>query len=80
MKPTLDTFDPWLRANHERVSGKSPTADAIRNVHSHRAGLTRFVDDGHIELDTSTVERAIRPQALTRKNALFADSDGGAQH
>jgi hypothetical protein len=30
---------------------------------------------------TSTVvARTIRPRALTRKNALFADSDGGAEH
>jgi len=26
------------------------------------------------------VERAIRPLALNRKNALFAGSDGGAEH
>ena len=30
--------------------------------------------------DTNTVERAIRPIALGRKNALFAGSDGGARH
>lgn len=35
---------------------------------------------GRVELDTNTVERSIRPQALTRKNALFAGSDGGARH
>lgn len=29
---------------------------------------------------TPTVERSIRPITLTRKNALFAGSDGGAQH
>ena len=79
-KPILDAFEPWLRTNLERVSGKSPTAEAIRYMLSHWAGLTRFVDDGRIELDNNTVERAIRPQALTRKNALFAGSDGGAQH
>jgi transposase len=39
-----------------------------------------FVEDGRIELDTNTVERAIRPIALGRKNALFAGSDGGARH
>ena len=33
-----------------------------------------------MELDTNTVERAIRPIALGRKNALFAGSDGGAHH
>ena len=79
-QPVLDAFEPWLRANLERVSGKSPTAKAIRYALSHWAGLIRFIDDGRVELDTNTVERAIRPQALTRKNALFAGSDGGAQH
>jgi transposase len=43
-------------------------------------GLTRFIDDGRIELDNNTVERSIRPIALNRKNALFAGSDGGAEH
>ena len=37
-------------------------------------------EDGRLELDTNTVERAIRPIALGRKNALFAGSDGGARH
>ena len=37
----------------------------------------RFLDDGRIELDTNTVERAIRPICLSRKNALFASGDDG---
>jgi transposase len=44
------------------------------------AGLTRFIDDGPIELDNNAVERAIRPITLNRKNALFAGSDAGAEH
>src|SRR5690606_20913832 len=43
-------------------------------------GLTRFLDDGRIELDSNTVERSIRPIALNRKNALFAGSDDGGEH
>ena len=39
-----------------------------------------FLEDGRVELDTNTIERAIKPQILTRKNALFAGSDGGAEH
>jgi ABC-type multidrug transport system fused ATPase/permease subunit len=39
-----------------------------------------LVVDGRIELDNNTVERSIRPIALNRKNALFAGSDGGAEH
>jgi transposase len=55
-------------------------ADAIRYALSRWEGLTRFIDDGRIELDNNTVERSIRPIALNRKNALFAGSDGGAEH
>jgi hypothetical protein len=44
------------------------------------AGLTRFIDDGCIEIDNNTVERSIRPIKLNRKNALFAGSDGGVEH
>jgi transposase len=43
-------------------------------------GLTRFLDDGRIEIDSNVVERVIRPIALNRKNALFAGSDGGGEH
>ncbi|TBC01062.1 transposase domain-containing protein, partial [Rhizobium ruizarguesonis] len=39
----------------------------------------RFLTDGRIELDSNIVERAIRPQAITRKNSLFAGSDGGGR-
>jgi hypothetical protein len=42
--------------------------------------LTRFIDDGRIELDNNTIERSIRGIKLSRKNALFAGSDGGAEH
>ena len=39
-----------------------------------------FLDDGRVEMDTNVVEKAIRPHTLTRRNALFAGSDGGARH
>ncbi|MEO9960639.1 MAG: transposase, partial [Nisaea sp.] len=52
----------------------------IRYTLSRWEGLCRFASDGRIEIDNNTVERSIRPLALTRKNALFAGSDGGAGH
>jgi hypothetical protein len=55
-------------------------AEAIRYSLTHWEGLTRFLHDGHIELDTNPVERAIRPVALSRKNHLFAGSEGGGEH
>ena len=52
----------------------------IRYGLRHWDGLTRFLDDGRIELDPNIVERSMRPQALTRKNALFAGHDDGAEN
>jgi hypothetical protein len=43
-------------------------------------GFADGIEDGRIELDSNIVERSIRPLALNRKNALFAGSDGGAEH
>ncbi|MGX0905098.1 hypothetical protein ACSSV8_003692 [Roseovarius sp. MBR-79] len=42
--------------------------------------LIVFRDDGRVELDSNSVERAIQPIALNRKNALFAGHDAGAQN
>ena len=47
---------------------------------NHLEGLERFLEDGRMEMDTNVVERALRPSVLTRKNALFPGSDGGARH
>src|SRR5437660_462454 len=61
------------------VSGKSTIAGAIRYALSRWEGLTRFLDDGRIEIDSNVVERSIRSIALGRKNHLFAGSDGGGE-
>jgi hypothetical protein len=76
----LQDFEPWLRAKLALISQKTKLAEAIRYALSRWAGLCRFVDDGRIEIDSNVVERSIRPIALNRKNALFAGSDGGAEH
>jgi transposase len=63
-----------------RLAGGSDTAKIIRYGLRHWDGLTHFLDDGRIELDTNIVERSMRPQALTCKNALFAGHDDGAEN
>jgi hypothetical protein len=40
--------------------------------------LVRFLDDGHIEMDTKSVKRAMRPIAFNRRNSLFGGHDQGA--
>ncbi len=79
-QPIVDALHAWLRAQLGRVSGRSTLAEAIRYALRHWPGLVPFLEDGRLELDTNTIERAIRPIALGRKNALFAGSDGGARH
>src|SRR5258708_23847312 len=75
-RPLIDALEPWLRAKLGLISQKGKLAEAIRYALSRWEGLTRFLDDGRIELDNNTVERSIRPITLNRKNALFAGSDG----
>lgn len=79
-RPILEALEPWLREKLGLISQKSKLAEAIRYALSRWAGLSLFLTDGRVEIDSNVVERAIRPLALTRKNALFAGSDGGAEH
>lgn len=76
-KPLVEAMRSWLEAQLPQLPGRGKLAEAMRYALSRWNGLTRFLDDGRIELDTNPVERAIRPVALGRKNHLFAGSDGG---
>ena len=73
-----ELFDLW-EMELPRISGKSKLAEAIRYATSRRKALECFLIDGRAEMDSNIVERAIRPQTITRKNALFAGSDGGGR-
>ena len=79
-KPIIDAFALWLAQSRARLSGKSPTGEALKYIAKYWGGLCLFLDDGRIELDNNPVERTIRPIALNRKNALFAGHDAGAQN
>ncbi|MDF0603897.1 IS66 family transposase [Psychromarinibacter sp. C21-152] len=78
-RPIVDALRPWLEARLQEVSSASELARHIRYGLKRWEGLTRFLDDGRLEMDTNGVENAIRPVPLTRKNALFAGSDDGAE-
>jgi transposase len=78
--PLVDSLKAWFAAQLARVPGRSPMAEVLRYALSRWAGLSYFLTDGRVELDTNPVERSIRPIALNRKNALFAGSDEGAHH
>ena len=77
-RPLVADLRLWFEAQAAKLPARGPTAMAIRYALNHWDGLERFLDDGRIELDTNSVERAMRPVALSRKNSLFAGSDEGA--
>jgi transposase len=79
-KPLLDAMRLWLEQRRAELPRKSPLAEAIGYPLNQWEGLTRFLDDGRIEIDSNTVERSMRPIALNRKNALFAGHDLGAEN
>lgn len=76
-KQIVDDLRLWLDRQLAFVPERSTIADAMRYTIARWPALTRFLDDGRVELDTNPVERAIRPVVLGRKNHLFAGSDGG---
>ena len=76
----VDDLHQYLEARNRQVSAKSKLGEAIRYSLTRWDGLTRFLDDGRIDLDNNAVERSIRPLALNRKNALFAGSDQGGDN
>ena len=76
--PLVAAMKVWLETQLTHIPPRSGLADAIRYALTRWSSFCCFLDDGRIELDTNTVERAIRPITLGRKNHLFAGSDGGA--
>jgi transposase len=79
-RPLVEALKTWLEKTLIQLPGGSGIAKAIRYALNQWDGLTRFLDDGRIEIDSNSVERAMRPVALTRKNALFAGSNEGAEN
>jgi transposase len=77
--PILAELKSFLDATLAKISGKSSLAGAIRYSTSRWDALTRYVDDGRLEMSNNAAERAIRPVALGRKNFLFAGSDAGGR-
>jgi hypothetical protein len=77
--PLLDALCEWLRDTLTRVSKKSELATAIGYVLTRWTALTRYRDDGRVEIDNNAAERALRAVALGRKNYLFCGSDAGGE-
>jgi transposase len=78
-QPLLDSLRQWFEATLSKLSRKSETTVAIRYALSRWDALTRYIKDGHMEIDNNAAERSLRGVALGRKNYLFAGSDTGGE-
>ncbi len=78
-KPVVDKLMLRMEAIQLTISTGSRLNTAINYVLKRRESLTRFLDDGRIELDTNAVERQFKPVQMLRKNVYFMGSDEGGE-
>ena len=78
-KPLLDQLHTWLSEVLDTLARKSDTSRAILYALNRWAALTRYCDDGRLEIDNLSVERALRGVAIGRRNYLFAGADSGGE-
>ena len=77
--PIFDNLETWLHAQLPKISGKSPLAKAIRYALTRMPKTRHYLDNGFLELDNNTCERAVKPVAIGRKNWMFAGSERGGK-
>ena len=61
------------------VLPKSPEGRAVRYTLKNWTALTRYCEDGDLQIDNNATERAIRGVAVGRNNWVFFGSDEGGK-
>lgn len=77
--PIMNDMHAWFNEQLCALRPKSPVAGAIKYSLKNWDALCRFTTDGNIPIDNNRSERALRDQAVGRKNWLFLGSDNGGQ-
>ena len=78
-KPILKDIHTYLVREQSHVLPKSPEGEAIAYTLSNWKALTRYCDDGDLEIDNNGAERSLRGVAVGRKNWMFLGSDHGGR-
>ena len=76
--PTIQVFEKWMLDIYPTALPKSKIGMAISYTYTLLPRLSRYVNDGRINIDNNLIENAIRPLALGRKNWLFCGNDASA--
>jgi hypothetical protein len=75
----VDEFRVWMDEAETQVLPKSPAAKAIGYVRNQWRALTRYLEDGRLEISNNAAENALRPFAVGRKNWLFYQRNTGGK-
>ena len=78
-KPILEDIRAYLEREQPQVLPKSPEGEAIAYTLSNWKALTRYLDDGDLEIDNNGAERSLRGIAVGRRNWTFYGSDHGGR-
>ena len=78
-RPVITELAAFLDGSLPKLSGKGELAGAMRYARGRWEALTRYLDDGRLEISNNAAERAIRPPSRGRKNYMFAGSDAGGE-
>lgn len=77
--PVLQELEKWMKEQLPDILPKSSIGQAITYTLGLWNRLTRYIENGQVEIDNNLIENSIRPVALGRKNYLFAGSHEAAQ-
>jgi transposase len=66
-KPQLDALKARMQAIRAKLSAKSTLAVAITDALKRWPALTRYCEDGRLEIDNLIAERALRGVAILRR-------------
>jgi hypothetical protein len=72
--PILDRLETYLDELMPRALPKSSMGKAMTYVRNRRQALRRYASDGRLTIDNNVSERALRLQAIGRKNWEFLGS------
>lgn len=76
--PLLEEYKTWLDKSILQVPPKSALGKALAYSLNQWPKLTRYLEDGHLNIDNNRAERAIKPFVIGRKNWLFSNTTSGA--
>lgn len=77
--PIMNELGKKIAEMYKTAVPKSPMGIALTYAIQRWDNLVNYLYDGSLEIDNNWVENAIRPNALGRKNYLFAGSHEGAK-